>query len=226
MRGFLLVLLMPVAGPLHAHDLITTDLTWNRDVSRLFGKHCMACHGTHSALPLVTYEQARPWAIAIKEQVLRRSMPPWGAVKGFGDFDPDRALTEDQMLLIAAWAAGGAPQGDPQDALPESIGAARSGREPVTRELPIAVRFETRGRISRSTTISGVRPLAAAPVRSAKIVAILPGGEVLPLVWLYGYDPKWRTTFRFRQTLRLAAGTEIVSSEPLRFALTGPPRTE
>lgn len=224
MRALHVVLLVRFACPVFAHDLITTQLTWNRDVSRVFRRRCISCHGANAAIPFTAYEQARPWATAIKEQVLRRSMPPWGAVKGFGDFDRDPALTQEEVSLIAAWAAGGAPEGDPSDAIPEPANPSASVAERAHRELPIAVRFDTRGRLSRGMLLSGVRPLAVAPVRSAKIIAILPSGETIPLVWLYEYDPKWQKTFRFREPLQLAAGTEIVSSAALRFALTGPPR--
>ena len=41
-------------------------------------------------------------------------MPPWGAIKGFGDFRNDPSLTQDEMNRIAEWVEGGAPEGDPQ----------------------------------------------------------------------------------------------------------------
>ncbi len=42
-------------------------------------------------------------------------MPPWGAVKGFGDFRDDQALTPEQIELIGDWVEGGAPEGEPKD---------------------------------------------------------------------------------------------------------------
>src|SRR3982074_2290855 len=98
----------------HAHDVITTKITFSREISRLFYKRCTSCHregGT--AFSLVTYQQARPWAKAIKEEVLERRMPPWGAVKGFGSFRDDQGLTQEDLELISAWVEGGAPEGDP-----------------------------------------------------------------------------------------------------------------
>jgi hypothetical protein len=75
------VFTLAFAAHLAAHDIITTNLTFTRDISRIFDRHCNICHGPSSDIPLSTYEQARPWAVAIKEQVLSRAMPPWGAVK-------------------------------------------------------------------------------------------------------------------------------------------------
>ena len=48
---------------------------------------------------LMTYQEASPWATAIKESVLRRRMPPWGAVKGFGTFRNEQALSQEEIDL-------------------------------------------------------------------------------------------------------------------------------
>ena len=42
-------------------------------------------------------------------------MPPWGAVKGFGDFRNDQALTPEQLELIMSWSTGGSPEGEAKD---------------------------------------------------------------------------------------------------------------
>src|SRR3954466_14729205 len=96
-----------------AHDLITTKLTYSRNISRILAERCLACHGSQASIPLASYQQVRPWAVDIKEQVLRRRMPPWGAVKGFGNLAPDNGLTEEEVLILAAWVIGGAPEGNP-----------------------------------------------------------------------------------------------------------------
>src|SRR5580704_15603555 len=67
----------------YGHDVITTKVTFNREIIRLFNTHCISCHregGT--AFSLAAYKDARPWAKAIGEEVLQRRMPPWGGVKG------------------------------------------------------------------------------------------------------------------------------------------------
>src|SRR5207247_2521626 len=97
------------------HDVITTPLTYSREISRLVFERCAHCHRPGgAAFSLMTYAEARPWAAAIKEEVLERRMPPWGAVKGFGEFSDDQGLTQEQIELIADWVEGGAPEGDPK----------------------------------------------------------------------------------------------------------------
>src|SRR5260221_10436040 len=68
--------------------------------------------GCPGLMSLITYEEARPWEKVIKEEVLERRMPPWGPVKGFGEFRNDASLSEPEIELIANWVEGGAPQGE------------------------------------------------------------------------------------------------------------------
>src|SRR5690349_19413632 len=87
-----------------SHDIITTKITWDREISRIVYDRCASCHHDGGeSFSLMTYAAARPWAVAIKEETLSRRMPPWGAVKGFGDFRNDQGLTSEQLELITAW---------------------------------------------------------------------------------------------------------------------------
>src|ERR1700719_309063 len=102
-------------GALNAHDIITTKITFSKEISRLLYKRCATCHREGgSSFSLMTFEEARPWAKAIKEEVLERRMPPWEAVKGFGEFRDDRGLTQEEIELISDWVEGSAPEGDPK----------------------------------------------------------------------------------------------------------------
>src|SRR5438876_73910 len=99
-----------------AHDIVTTPVTWDREISRIFYSRCVACHREGgSAFSLMQYQEAFPWRTAIKEEVLERRMPPWGAVKGFGDFRNDQALTPEELELLTSWSQGGSPEGEEKD---------------------------------------------------------------------------------------------------------------
>ena len=65
-----------------------------------------------------THQEARPWAKAIKEEVLERRMPPWHAVAGYGEFANDPSLAGREIDFITAWVDGGAPKGDDKDLVP------------------------------------------------------------------------------------------------------------
>jgi hypothetical protein len=198
-----------------AHDLITTNLTYTRDVSRIFARRCVSCHGVGASIPLTTYEEARPWAVAIKEQVLSRSMPPWGAVKGFGNLAKDGALNQEELMIIAAWVIGGAPKGDPS-LLPKDPPPVKSADEPSTTDGLV---IDTRGSVTRPLRAVGLRTISPGKVDSARITARLPDGRIEPLVWLYRYDAKYRSAFYFKDSIELPAGSTIESSTPLQFAL-------
>jgi len=209
------VFTLALAGHLAAHDIITTNLTFTRDISRIFNRHCNTCHGPSSDIPFSTYEQARPWAVAIKEQVLSRAMPPWGAVKGFGDLKPDHALTQEEITIIAAWVIGGAPQGDP-DWLPKQAHGKPASAPPTIKDV---LTSGNQAVLKEATVVAGIRPLAESLVESARITARLPNGEIFPLIWLYRYDPKWQRDFLFREPIKLPKGAVIETSAPVRFVL-------
>jgi hypothetical protein len=212
----LIVAAITFAASAVAHDIITTNLTYNRDISRILARRCVSCHRSKAAIPLTRYEEVRPWAVAIKEQVLSRAMPPWGAVKGFGDLEPDHALSQEEIMIIAAWVIGGAPQGDPALA-PKASGPETSGHPDA--KLKDLLTVTTRTRLEESVSLAGIRPLPSTMVNSSRITAHLPDGRIQPLVWLYQFSEKSNKVFCFRSPLALPAGTVIESSEPLRFAL-------
>src|SRR5262252_5143343 len=92
--------------------------TFYKDVLPLLQDRCQECHraGEIGPMPLLTYQQARPWAAAIKESVRLKKMPPWFADPHYGKFGNDRSLTQEQIDLLAAWADGGAKEGNPKEA--------------------------------------------------------------------------------------------------------------
>src|SRR6266480_6131592 len=107
------ILGLPACAALFAHEPITTKLTWTREISRVINKHCAGCHHEAGrAMALTTYADARPWAKAIRDEVLNRRMPPWDAVKGVGEFRDDPSLSLPEMDLIVSWVEGGAPEGN------------------------------------------------------------------------------------------------------------------
>jgi hypothetical protein len=110
-RGYLTGLLL--AAPLATWGA-SADVTFDRDVLPILQKNCQACHrpGEVAPMPLMTYQDARPWAKAIKAAALRRKMPPWYADPQYGHFANEHKLTDAQIATLASWADNGAPEGD------------------------------------------------------------------------------------------------------------------
>src|SRR5262245_59512940 len=105
---------------LQAHNIGSTRITWNREISRIIYNRCASCHhpgGT--SFSLMTYQAAQPLAYAIKHAVLSQRMPPAGAVNGFGDFRNDQGLTQEELELITDWVEGGMTKGNNPNVLPK-----------------------------------------------------------------------------------------------------------
>jgi mono/diheme cytochrome c family protein len=92
--------------------------TYYRDVLPILQEHCQGCHraGEIAPFPLITYEEARDKAAKIARATHESIMPPWFADPRFGQFANDPSLTAQQIDTLAAWAAAGAPAGNPEDA--------------------------------------------------------------------------------------------------------------
>jgi hypothetical protein len=112
-----LVVLFLIAFNLDAHEPITTKVRFNREVIRVLQRNCLGCHrpGGIAPMSLATYEEARPWAKAIKEEMLEKRMPPWHAVPGYGEFRNAWPLTQRDVDVVVSWVEGGAPKGDDKD---------------------------------------------------------------------------------------------------------------
>ncbi|MBZ5620937.1 MAG: cytochrome c [Acidobacteriia bacterium] len=189
-----------------AHDVITTPITFSREISRLVYNRCAVCHREGGiAFSLLTYAEARPWAKAIKEEVLERRMPPWGAVKGFGEFQDDQGLTGEQLELIADWVEGGAPEGDPKylPKLPDFQPAASAG------PAPAGIPVESELTLTTAVAVAGVRAKGVPEGSSFMAVAERPDGTIEPLVWIYDYHPRFDHPYWYNAPLRFQAGTKI-----------------
>ncbi len=188
------------------HDVVTTKLTWSKEVSRVVFRRCAGCHHPEGkAFSLLKYEEARPWAKAIQEEVLRRRMPPWNAVKGFGEFKNDAGLSEEEIHLLADWVEGGAPEGDANllPVAPKTAGAAPGKvagvRVPLVGSLGL----------KQAMTLVGVEMGPMREGLSFKLVAERRDGSRIPLVWIEGFSSKAAKVYPFAEALLLPAGTRI-----------------
>jgi len=91
--------------------------TFNKDIAPILYQNCSTCHRPGEVAPfaLLSYQDAAKRASLIATVTKSRYMPPWKPEPGFGKFDHERRLTDQQIGLIQDWAAGGAPEGDPAE---------------------------------------------------------------------------------------------------------------
>jgi hypothetical protein len=193
--------------PLRSHDPITTKLTWTQEISRLVYRHCIECHGGMAPIPLTTYEQARPWAKAIRDQVANRQMPPWIAIPGIGEFVGDSSLTQPEIDMFIQWVEGGAPEGDPAY-LPHLHSRADSAQRTGLRysHSVILARNLT---VKKPSFLVAIRPLSLPSGRGSEAWAVLPDDSVKRLIWLRGAGKTLTRTYVLRTPEMFPARTRI-----------------
>jgi len=98
------------------------QVTFAKDVAPILQAKCQDCHraGGMAPMSLVTFDETRPWARAIKQRVETRLMPPWHIDKTVGvqRFQNDISLSDAQIATMVHWVDEGAPLGDPKDMPP------------------------------------------------------------------------------------------------------------
>jgi hypothetical protein len=118
----------------------TTPVTYYHDVVPILQKRCQNCHrpGEIGPMALLTYQQVRPWAKAIKSAVVSHVMPPWDADPRYGSFANDRSLPANEVDTLSKWVDAGAPEGKAADAPPpvEFADGWRIGKPDVVFEMP------------------------------------------------------------------------------------------
>jgi hypothetical protein len=173
------------------------EVTFHKDVEPLLQARCQNCHRPGEAAPmsLLSYQDARPWAKAIKAAVLTRKMPPWFADPAHGNFANDRRLSQDEIDTLAAWADRGAPEGDPAMA-PKPVAFAEGwamGKPDMVLEMPEPYQVPASGTIEYTyfVTPSGftedrwvrqveVRPGDKSVVHHIVLIVRPPGVKYLP----------------------------------------------
>jgi len=96
----------------------TPEVTFTKDIAPILQRSCQNCHrpGQVAPMSLITYEDARPWARAMKQRTGLRDkagvMPPWYIEKNIGiqHYKNDPSLSDEEVAKIAKWADTGAPR--------------------------------------------------------------------------------------------------------------------
>ena len=118
----LMIAIIAGATSLRAQTASEQQPTFTKDVAPILQRSCQTCHrpGSIAPMSLLTFEEARPWAKAIKENVVLRNMPPWHIDPnvGISRFKNSVALSDQEIATIAKWVDSGAAKGNPADMPP------------------------------------------------------------------------------------------------------------
>ena len=150
-------------------------ITWSRDVAPILFANCVECHRPGDVAPfaLVDAADAQKRAKTIAEACASRFMPPWKAASGYGCFREERRLGARQIEALRAWAAAGAPAGEPAEGLPApalSGSRWRLGEPDYLVELPVEFEVAAEGDdiyryFAVPSTLTGDRDVVAVDFR-------------------------------------------------------------
>ena len=99
------------AQPVSAQTTVDRPVTFTKDIEPILQRSCQRCHNPDSVAPmsLLTYEQVRPFARAMKQRTALRYapwsrgvMPPWFLETNIGiqKMKDDNSLTDEQIAMI------------------------------------------------------------------------------------------------------------------------------
>ena len=182
--------------------------TFNKDMAPLLFKTCATCHraGQVAPMSLLTYNEVRPFAQAIKRKVAAREMPPWHADPRFGRFRNDPSLTQTEIDRIVQWVDDGAPRGaDPLAPAPQfSEGWSHpSGRPPdIVLDMPLEFPVPATGVLPPFAVYSELPPSLTTRDHFVEAVQLKPGNasvvhhsafsmRALPAGVRLGTGPAW-----------------------------------
>ncbi len=166
-----------------------------RDALPILQRHCQTCHreGEIAPMPLVTYEQAKPWVQQIREFTRQKKMPPWFADPRFGRFANDPSLSRKEIETLSSWADEGAPAGDPRSAPPPPEWAAgwNIPQPDLVVQMPQEVALPARGDVEYTYEIV---PTGFASDKWVQMSEVRPGSRDHvhhAVVYIRPPDSKW-----------------------------------
>jgi mono/diheme cytochrome c family protein len=170
-------------GIADAHEVALSRYNYHDHVRPLFLKHCGGCHhqGGSAPMSLLDYQEAVPWANAIKLQVLEGRMPPFLPDEETGPFLHRRGLTAEEIDVIVDWTVGATPEGHPSPAADED--SPRVGASPWSEGTPDLV-LEPResvvlGEEESEKTACVVLPTGLGRSRALARLEIVPGAPTV-----------------------------------------------
>ena len=162
-KQFVAAMFLALPAWLGAADVSSNQpVTFAKDIAPILQAKCQNCHraGQMAPMSLVSYEEVRPWAKAIKQRVLTRQMPPWHVdpTIGIQKFANDLSLSDMQIAAIAKWWTMARPSATSPTCRPPNSGPTtaagswpRSSDSLILSSNPNLIRWLPRGKTSGSS---------------------------------------------------------------------------
>src|ERR1700676_457421 len=108
------VLALSILGLVPLIGADKSPVTFSNQIAPIIFNNCTSCHRPGQAAPfaLLSYEDVKKRGALISTVTKSRYMPPWHAAHGFGEFQDERRLSDEQIGEIDQWVKNGMPSGD------------------------------------------------------------------------------------------------------------------
>ena len=174
--------ILGVAALMSSHPVAQSPAatpTYNREIAAIINRSCSECHRPNQVAPmsLLSYQEVRPWARAIKSKVVAREMPPWFADPHYGKFKNDKSLSQKEIDAISAWVDAGAPQGTGTPPATPTF-AERGWSHPSGRAPDLIIEFPIDLQVNANGEMPNINLYTPLPFNEAKYVSatqVLPG---------------------------------------------------
>ena len=149
------------------------------EIAPILFARCAGCHRPDGPGPfsLLTYDDARQHAQQIAAVTKSRAMPPWKPEPGYGDFQSERRLSDEEIDLVDQWAQDGAVEGDRSSlpALPRWPAGWQLGEPDLVVTLPEYALRAGAGDVFRNFVVS----IPGTGVRYVRGVEFRPGSRAI-----------------------------------------------
>ncbi len=199
-----------VSGAVGVSSYKAAGVTFTKDVAPIIFNKCANCHrpGEVAPMPLTSYQEVRPWAKAIREEVVERTMPPWFADPHTSTlkFSNDRRLTQQEINTITAWVDAGAPKGADKDLppFPKYAPGWTFGQPDLIVEMPVDFEVPAEGELPMQNFYV---PVPFTEERWVEAVELRPGNPAV-------------VHHSIANVVRLPEGTKIVNGRAVREGST------
>lgn len=102
------------------------EVSYVKELAPILQAKCVVCHrpGDIGSWVMSDYKKVKGMSAMMREVILARRMPPWGADPHFGKFADDRApagLSVAEARTLLRWIEQGSPRGEGDDPLPGAV---------------------------------------------------------------------------------------------------------
>jgi peroxiredoxin len=214
-----------------------------KEVAPILMAKCAICHrpGDIGSWVMSDYKKVKGMSEMIREVILARRMPPWGADPHFGKFKDDPSLSVAEAQTLLRWIEQGAPRGEGEDPLPSAVKPAQEWplgppdyviRLPHPQQIPAAGLLDLRHLILNAPFTNevwlgalDVKPGNRKVVHHVTLRTIYPNQTTADAIGIAGWNPGY-VPRRFPEGTGLRLRKDVKFHIDMHYSTIGTPQAD